>query len=510
MFLIDNFLNKITMYRLVLYFLSALVAAALVFSLFGLLPFAWYSLFYEAIIVLTISWVSNSLFAWAFAVPANVESVYITALILILIISPVKTFTPAYYFFLLWASVLAMASKYMVVINKKHIFNPAAFAVALTAITLNQPATWWVGTLWMLPLVAIGGFLVIKKIRRWDLVLNFSVIAMATIIISGLSKNTNPLVSIQKTLVDTPLVFFASIMLTEPLTTPPTKALQIWYGCIVGLFCGAISTNLHLGGTYSTPELALLVGNVFSYIVSPKEKLLLVLEQKLAVAKDTFNFLFPLQKKLAFQPGQYLEWTLGHKNPDSRGNRRYFTIASSPTEKKLMMGVRFYPEASSYKKALLSLKPGDKIIAGQLTGDFTMPKDPNKKLVFVAGGIGITPFRSMIKYLLDTAQKRDIVILYANPGPEDIAYKDIFDQALSQLQIPTSYILTNKQKIPANWKGDIGYLDDQKIATHVPDFKDRLFYISGPQAMVTTIDEVLTSMGVAESHIKKDFFPGFA
>ena len=99
------------------------------------------------------------------------------------------------------------------------------------------------------------------------------------------------------------------------------------------------------------------------------------------------------------------------------------------------MGVKFYDKPSTYKKTLISLNNGGIVVAGQLAGDFTLPEEKDKKLVFIAGGIGVTPFRSMIKYLVDNNEKRDIVIFYSNKRFNDIAYKDIFDQAEKKLAL---------------------------------------------------------------------------
>ncbi|TIP56005.1 MAG: hypothetical protein E5X68_35440, partial [Mesorhizobium sp.] len=89
---------------------------------------------------------------------------------------------------------------------------------------------------------------------------------------------------------------------------------------------------------YFTPELALLTGNLFAYAVSPKGRFVLTLERIEQTAVDTYDFVFKSQRKLAFQAGQYLEWTLGLDRPDNRGNRRYFTVASSPTEQSVRLG----------------------------------------------------------------------------------------------------------------------------------------------------------------------------
>ena len=505
---VDNFLNKITMYRLVLYYLLAILFVAIALGFFGLIPYRPIDLLYSSLLITLLCWIANTVFAWVFEAPTNVESVYITALILILIITPVKSLADSGYFmFVVWASLWAMASKFIFAIGKKHLFNPAAIAVALPALFINQSASWWVGTAYLAPVVLIGGILIVRKIRRFDLVFNFFVAATVAVLSYTVFKNGDLFFSFKNLYLNSPILFFAFVMLTEPLTTPPTEGLQIVYGALVGIL---FAPWVKVSSIASTPELALVLGNVFSYLVSPKQKLLLELKGRLLVARDTFDFIFFPQKKLAFAPGQYLEWTLGHDKPDSRGNRRYFTIASSPTEDELIMGVKFYPAPSSYKQSLAVMKKDDIIVASQLSGDFTMPKDKTKKLVFIAGGIGVTPFRSMVKYLIDKKEQRDIVFFYSNRNVEEIAYKDIFDQASNELGIKTVYTLTDKKNIPDSWNGALGYVDTNMLQAEVPDYKERMYYISGPNSMVDRFKKTLTEMGVKSQNIKTDFFPGFA
>ncbi len=503
---VDDFLNKITMYRLVLYYLIGLLAAAFLLSLFGALPYSPVGLVYSVFFITLLCWIVNVVSAWIFNVPTNVESVYITALILALIITPIKTLDAQYFGFVAWAAIWSQVSKYILAFNRKHIFNPVAFAVALTALTINQSASWWVGTAWMLPFVLVGGFLTVRKIRRFDLVFSFFVVALVTILGLDLARGLDLVSSVQKVLVDSPLFFFAFVMLTEPLTTPPTKGLQAVYGGLVGLL---FAPQMHVLSLYSTPELALLAGNVFSYLASPKKKLLLTLKEKMRLGPGIFDFVFATDTGMPFRAGQYLEWTLEHDKPDNRGNRRYFTIASAPTEQEIIMGVKFYDPPSSYKKSMLAMQPGDKILAGQLAGDFTLPENPQEKSVFIAGGIGITPFRSMIKYLLDTNQARDIVLFYSNKTAAEAVYTDIFDQAVEKLGLRAVYTLTDKTQVPAGWQGNVGPINAELIAAEVPDFKQRRFYLSGPHAMVTAYENALLSMGVASNKIKTDFFPGF-
>ncbi len=499
--LIDDFLNSITMYRLMLYVLIVFLAVALSLTFFKILPFDPLNLFFSAVFLILICWITNKILAIFLNVPTNFESVYITALILTLIITPATNFHD--FLFLGLIGVCSQVSKYALAIKKKHIFNPAAFSVALSFLFFKFGASWWIGNQYMLIPVLIGGLLVVRKLQRFNLILSFLVFYSIFIVGNSVRMGNRLTPSI---FLESPIFFFAFIMLTEPQTTPPTKILQIFYGSLVGV-----------GSTQFSLEIALILGNVFSYIVSPKEKLLLKLKEKIQLAPSIYDFVFKLDKQslrdeslkqslrpnglkpFTYNAGQYMEWTLGHKNPDSRGVRRYFTLAASPTEGNLRIGVKFYPNGSSFKNSLINMKPGDQIVASSLSGEFTLPKD-SEKLCFIAGGIGITPFRSMIKYLLDANQKKDIILLYSNKTALDIVYKDIFDQAFQKLGIKTVYVNTDTQE----------FIDDKKIVNEVQDFKDRTFYISGPHSMVDVFEKILKGMGIPGSQIKIDFFPGYA
>src|SRR5260221_3650858 len=501
---IDARLNGITMYRLVLYYLLALLGVAVVYAFAGVLPFNPLELILSIGFLVAVCWIINGLFAWAFHVPANVESVYISALILAVIVAAAQNTHSL--LFLVWVSVLAMASKYILAISRKHLFNPVAFAVALVAITVGQATNWWVGNVQMLPFVLIGGLLIVRKVQRFEMVIIFLVGALVTTLGLTVLNGKGVFISLEETILYSPLVFFAAVILTEPLTTPPTITLQLVYGAMVGFL---FSPQFHIGSFYTTPELAILLGNVFSYIVSPKAKLTLALKDRVQIGPDTFNFIFTPNQKLSFAPGQYMEWTLGHDRTDSRGNRRYFTLANSPTEQELILGVKFYPHSSSYKRSMLAMQRNSEIVASKLEGEFTLPADPNKRLVFIAGGIGITPFRSMIKYLLDKRQKRPITVFYANRTVDEIVYKDVLDQAQKYLGIKTIYTLTDTSQIPAEWTGQVGYITGKMLRTQVPYFRDCIYYLSGPNSMVKAFEETLTQLHIPREHIRTDFFPGF-
>lgn len=501
---VDRFLDKITMYHLVHYELIILLVVAGILGFFGFLPYSPLAIAVSSVFLIVVAYTTNWIFAKVFEVPSNTESVYITALILALIMTPMRSIHDVPFF--VWAAVLAMASKYVFTINQKHFLNPAAIAVALTALWLGRSASWWVGTAGMLPFLLITGFLIVRKIQREDLVLSFFV--SAAVVIAGFTalKGGDVVMAIRNTVFQSSLFFFGFVMLTEPFTTPPTRMWRILYGILVGFL---FAPQIHVGSLYSTPELALVIGNVFSYIVSPKQKLIATLQEKVQIGADVIHYIFTPSQRLQFQPGQYMEWTLAHEQADSRGIRRYFTLASSPTENTVQLGIKFYPDGSTFKKILEGLPAGNSIVADQLRGDFTLPKDPKQKLVFVAGGIGITPFRSMIKYVLDTKEKRSIVLLYSNKSASEIAYKEVFDEAQKELGIRTVYTITDATQVPSDWQGRIGRIDAAMIEQEIPDYRERTFYLSGPHAMVTAFEATLKSMNIPEGQIKKDFFPGF-
>lgn len=487
---VDNFLNSITMYRLVLYYLIFLVLAASILGFFGLLPFSSLSILISAIFLVLVCVISSKILSFIFKAPANIESSYITALILSLIITPATK--PDDFFFLFIAGSIAMVGKYVLFWKRKHIFNPAAAAVVVTLLLAIGSASWWVGTTYMFPFLLLG-VLVVKKIERSGQVISFFAAALFTMFAYAVLRNNDLALVLGNAFTQSPILFFAFIMFTEPQTAPTTRLPQLIYGAIVGFL---YSSGLSIGLLYVTPEIALVVGNLFAYAVGMKGKLVLILKEKVNTGLNTFDFIFTRPKNFSFTPGQYMEWTLVHNGADARGNRRYFTIASSPTEDTLRLGVRLQDMGSSFKSALSNINKNKTIVAGQLGGDFILPKDASKKLVFIAGGIGITPFRSIIKYLIDKNEKRDIVLFYANKTEAEVVYRDIFSQAGKQLGLKTIYIFER--------------LNVETIKKSVPDFKDRIFYLSGPHTMVDAYKKVLKDMKIPSNQIITDYFPGYA
>ncbi len=502
---IDTFLNKITMYRLVFLTLATFGLVALFLSFLSFLPFSPLAFLLSASVIFVACLATNYLCARFFGAPTNRESTYITALILIFLLDPALSGSAIALY--VSASLIAITSKYLLAIGKKHLLNPAALGIALPTLFLGWSASWWIGSRAMLPLVLVGGFLIIRKLQRFDLVGSFLAAKLLILTVPILIQGGNPLPSLLSILTQSQLLFFAAVMLTEPMTTPATRQRRIYYGLLVAVL---YAPWIHLGHWYSTPELALLVGNIFSYLISPKQKLLLTLREKIPIATDTYDFVFASDQKLVFSPGQYLEWTLAHPKRDDRGIRRYFTVASSPTEETIRVGVKFYPAGSSFKHTLEQLEPGAQIVASQLAGDFTLPPNQQQKLALIAGGIGITPFRSMIKYLVDREEKRPVVLLYSNKTPTEIAYQPLFSQAEKTIGLRTHYTVTDPLPLDSDWAGERGFFTKETIEQKIPDYRERLFYLSGPRSLITAFEKILKELGIPSHQIKTDFFPGFA
>lgn len=503
---IDSLLNRITMYRLMLYYLILLVLISGIFGSLGYLPYDLLNLSISSAIALTVSYISNKLFSKIFKIDSNFESVFITSLILVLIM---PVFFTKDWMFLSIASFIAITSKYIFAFNKRHIFNPAAISAVVTSILFGYSASWWIGDKVMFPFLLIGGLLIIRKIQRERLlitfIISFLILSSCFVILSGGVFDT--LFTIWKiTLLESPFPFFVAVMLIEPLTSPARRNEQMIFAIIVSIFytlpqIGAISLPI-------TPEMSLIAGNIFSYIFYPNYRLILNLQEKLKLSKDTFSFIFKKENNLIFLPGQYMEWTLPHKSVDGRGNRRYFTISSSPTEKNLVITVKFYNSPSSYKNELQNINNKKRITASQVSGDFVLPNNINTPLAFIAGGVGITPFRSMIKYILDKNLKVNIILIYSNRTEDEILFPDLFKSA-EKNGVKTLYVLTDKDNLPKNWSGLEGRIESDTIKQAVPDYKTRLFYISGPQMMVINFKKLLTDISVPKNNIKSDFFPGY-
>lgn len=489
------------MYRLVLYVLMAYVGLAVLFSFTDRLSFTPTELVLSLGLLLVPALVVDKICSYIFKTPTNSETWLITSLIMFLIIQPADSVPTA--LALMLAGAVSSASKFVFAWNNKHIFNPAAFGAAAVSLTALQTTTWWIGSSSFWPFTLILGLMVVRKIRRFPLVLTFAVVA--SLLQFGLLLHDNQALGMgmKGVLIASPLIFLGTIMLTEPATMPPRRRQQIIFAALTAVF---YVTGWQFGVFVVYPEVALLLANVYAFAVSPKFRVRMHLTDIQKISDRVYNYVFRPEKAFSFIPGQYMEWTLAGVPYDSRGNRRTLTIASSPTENNVQIGVKFVDKSSAYKATLARLEIGDTIYASQLAGNFTLDAAPKDKLVFIAGGIGITPFRSMIKYLVDTHQSRDITLVYIVPALSELAYEKDF-KAAQRYGVRLVPVVTREATSVAGVMN--GKFSKEMLLTIVPDFAERTFYISGPSAMVDASKGYLRDLRVPQAQIKTDHFSGY-
>lgn len=471
------------MYALVLYCLIGLVGLAFIFSFFGLLPYSFWSLAGSLAILSVLGFVLKYGLSWVYKLPVNFESSLITTLILFFILAPPTDLSS--YLGLGVGVLAALVSKYVINWRGAHVFNPAAIGALVASLTGLTSAAWWIATPLLLPFVLLVGLLILRKTRQFSLFFAFAIPAICLITLNGFT----PL----QALMSYPLIFLGVIMLTEPATMPSRFSMRLIYGVIVGLIFGA---SLNFGFISTSPHLALLLGNLFAFVVSVRAGQLLRLVERRQLSPTTYEFAFASSSKINYNAGQYFAWTLDKVKFDLRANRRSFTIASAPQENHLKLGIKFYEPSSQFKKRLLNLKKGDGIHVSALSGDFVLPADTSKKLLFIAGGIGVTPFRSMIKDMTLNKQKRDVTLFYFANGEQEVLYKDVWKEAKPYGVKVAGF--TNKERL------DVGLL--QKYA---PDFKERDFYLSGPPFMVRAYKKTLRELSIPANRIHTDYFSGY-
>ncbi len=219
--------------------------------------------------------------------------------------------------------------------------------------------------------------------------------------------------------------------------------------------------------------------------------------KKIKESEDSFSFVFKPEKEVHWEPGQFIFYKIPHKNPDSRGIKRHFTISSAPYEKNLMLTAKFdFKNGSSFKRALYNLKLGSQIEAFDIRGKLVV-KDINKRLVFIAGGIGITPYRSILLSLVHIGISANITMLYGNKN-KDIIFKDILDKLES-----------NNDWLDINYIIEPQLIDSDVIKRNVSDIYHSAYYISGPPNMVKIIKSILLGMKIDQKNIVVDYFSGY-
>jgi ferredoxin-NADP reductase len=220
----------------------------------------------------------------------------------------------------------------------------------------------------------------------------------------------------------------------------------------------------------------------------------LKLINRIQEASDAYSFIFEKPIGFSFTPGQFLIYTINNSSPDDRGLERYFTISSAPFENEIRLTTRFSKESSSFKKDLINLQLGSEIEVKGPEGDFFFDSNFENHL-FISGGIGVTPFRSILLDLQNKDLEPNIKLFYANKNIE-IVFQDELEELSNPNFLIEYFIADNK-------------LTSEKIYNDFKVINSCAVYLSGPEPMVESFSNELIKLGVPEKNIKRDYFPGY-
>lgn len=236
-------------------------------------------------------------------------------------------------------------------------------------------------------------------------------------------------------------------------------------------------------------------------------KYTLKLKKKEMVADDTMAFYWEMPDGFEFRAGQMGDFTLiDPEETDSEGNTRAFSFVYAPSEDKLVMTTRL--RDSAFKRELKDLPEGAEVEFDGPNGHFTLHKTESTPAVFVIGGIGITPVRSMIAEALNQGTSHDLTLLYSNKTPEDAPFLSDFEKMAEKHDNFTFVPVMTRAK-ENEWNGERGHIDADMLKRHVKDVSAPIYYLSGPADMVQSMYDMLVEAGANEDNIRAEEFSGY-
>jgi ferredoxin-NADP reductase len=242
---------------------------------------------------------------------------------------------------------------------------------------------------------------------------------------------------------------------------------------------------------------------------TPAPATLVKLKSREAVAEGTLCFHFEKPAGWIFKAGQAMDVTL--LNPaetDAEGNTRAFSITSSPQDNSLMIATRMRDTA--FKRTLKTMPLGTEIKIDGPFGDLTLHNNPSRAAVFLAGGIGITPFHSIALRAAVEKLPHAIFLFFSNRHPEDAAFLEQLQKLENQNpNYKLIATMTDMQKSQRQWTGETGKIDQSLLSKYLKNASSPIYYIAGPPGMVKGLHEVLNKSGVDDDDIRTEEFGGY-
>lgn len=236
---------------------------------------------------------------------------------------------------------------------------------------------------------------------------------------------------------------------------------------------------------------------------------LCALRRRDTVAHDTASFFFEKPAGFDFQPGQFAELTLmSPPETDAEGDLRAFSIASAPYESDLMFTTRLRDTA--FKRVLKTLPLGTLVQLEGAYGTLTLHEDLSRPAVFLAGGIGITPFLSMVRQAARERRPQKLILFYSNRRPEDAPFlEDLEKLGRENDNFKLVATMTQPAGLRPAWQGETGHITAEMLARHVGNLPRPVYYIAGPPALVKAMRETLKTAGVGGQSVRAEEFAGY-
>jgi len=229
--------------------------------------------------------------------------------------------------------------------------------------------------------------------------------------------------------------------------------------------------------------------------------------KKEAIAEGTTAFHFEKPAGFEFRAGQFADYTLiNPTQTDEEGNTRGFSLAYAPFEDDLVAASRM--RGTAFKRVLKDLPIGAEIKLDGPYGDFTLHKTETTPAVFLIGGIGVTPVRSMIAQASHDKTAHKITLLHANRTPADAPFATDFE-LLAMSNPNFTYVAVATDASLAGWDGERGHVDEAMLRRHVADLNAPIYYLSGPEGMVNAMRQMLVDIGTNEDNIRTEEFTGY-
>jgi ferredoxin-NADP reductase len=233
------------------------------------------------------------------------------------------------------------------------------------------------------------------------------------------------------------------------------------------------------------------------------------LKHRQEVAEGTMAFHMEKPAGFQFKAGQFINVTLIEPpDTDAEGNTRSFSIASAPFEEDLVFATRMRDTA--FKRVVKTLKLGSEVRISGPFGSFTLHTDASRPAVFMVGGIGITPFRSIILQATRSKLPHKLYLFYSNRRPEDAAFLEELQKA-EQDNPKYKFIgtMTQMHKSRLPWRGETGFIAREMLMKWIGNLNGPIYYSAGPATMVTAMRQLLTGNGVSEDDIRTEEFSGY-